>query len=138
MKRLLVSAFVLAIMISGCSSTPSLKERLNDGADPDRITAQLSTQSYIFETCRSVYSAEHLKGTLVVRFRVENNGRPSSPHIFEHIGQSSALDRCLADAAMQLQFDSLPPGLVATVEYPLEFSPKTRIESARSPARTAQ
>lgn len=134
MKRLIVSAFVLGVITSSCASAPSVTEQLKDSADPGRITAQLDSQSYLFKTCRSVYSTEKLNGILVIRFRVENNGQPSSPHVFENIGQSSALDRCLVDAAMNLQFDSLPTGLVANVEYPLEFSPKTRDDATRRPA----
>lgn len=130
MDRIRITVSVFALLgLSGCASSPSLVEQqLNYAADPSRISAKLQTQRHFFESCRSAYGADHLNGTLTVRFRVQPTGHTSDPHIFETIGQSSALDRCLSEAALNLQFDPMPRGMVAEVEYPMEF------RSARTPA----
>lgn len=130
MERMRITMSLLSLAcLGGCASGTSLiDQQLSYATDPNRISAKLQTQRHLFESCRSVQGTQNLNGTLTVRFRVQPTGHTSDPHIFETIGQTSALDRCLSEAALSLQFDPMPRGLVAEVEYPMEF------RAARMPA----
>lgn len=117
----LLMCLVASSLISGCATEPTVDEKILIAADANRISTQLHSQRHLFESCRTAYGTERLDGQLTVRFKVLADGRAADPHIFESIGQSSALDHCLSEAALSLQFDPMPRGLVAEVEYPMEF-----------------
>lgn len=113
----ILSGLVLLLSLGGCAGSAPARNLLPHSQS---ISKRLHAQSAAFEACRLTYGAE-INGRLIVQFNVHANGRTTKAHVFEDIGQSSALDHCLTTAASSLRFDPLPKGLMAEVRFPIEF-----------------
>jgi len=96
---------------------------VNGSLDADLISKVLRRHGNQLRYCyqRILSKKPDLAGKVVVRFTVATDGSVSSASVSE--GIDSAVDNCVAGRFLRMVFPAPQGGGIATVSYPMVFSP---------------
>ncbi len=95
-----------------------------DALEPSRIKATVQARMARFQGCyqREFMRNPSLKGRVVVRFIIEEDGSVSNARLRETTMNNTVVEQCLVDEVARLQFEKPQAGKVVPVSFPFNFT----------------